>query len=123
MNGEIAVFCGNANPKLAEDICQNLRIPLGQSIVSRFSDGEIKVKIEIVKLNHIEQWCGFIRKENERSKSQANEEVAKRRAKEALASREATDTPIFGDSEAPREDSRKEPEVLRRGRLPRGEGI
>ncbi|MCK5306958.1 MAG: ribose-phosphate pyrophosphokinase [Candidatus Omnitrophica bacterium] len=46
MNGEIAVFCGNANPKLAEDICQNLRIPLGQSIVSRFSDGEIKVKIE-----------------------------------------------------------------------------
>ncbi|MCK4518873.1 MAG: ribose-phosphate pyrophosphokinase [Candidatus Omnitrophica bacterium] len=46
MNGEIAVFCGNANPKLAEDICQNLRISLGQAIVSKFSDGEIKVKIE-----------------------------------------------------------------------------
>ncbi len=46
MNGEIAVFSGNANAKLGNDICKNLNIPLGKSFVSRFSDGEIRVKIE-----------------------------------------------------------------------------
>ncbi len=46
MNGKIALFSGNANIKLAEDIAKNLRIALGKSTISRFADGEVKVKIE-----------------------------------------------------------------------------
>lgn len=46
MNGKIALFSGNANIKLAEDISKNLRIALGKSTISRFADGEVKVKIE-----------------------------------------------------------------------------
>jgi ribose-phosphate pyrophosphokinase len=39
------VFSGNANRKLAERVAQNLRLPLGQATVSKFSDGEINVEI------------------------------------------------------------------------------
>lgn len=46
MNGKLAVFCGNANPKLANDICHNLKLPLGESTVLKFSDGEIEVKVK-----------------------------------------------------------------------------
>jgi ribose-phosphate pyrophosphokinase len=46
MKNKLAVFSGNANRKLSEDICKNLRIHLGRSITSRFSDNETRVKIE-----------------------------------------------------------------------------
>lgn len=39
------IFSGNANRQLALDICQYLGVTLGDSVVSRFSDGEIQVKI------------------------------------------------------------------------------
>jgi ribose-phosphate pyrophosphokinase len=39
------VFSGNANPQLAQDICNYLKIPLGKAVVDRFSDGEIMVEI------------------------------------------------------------------------------
>jgi len=39
------MFCGNSNPALAEKICANLGIPLGQAKVKNFSDGEIMVEI------------------------------------------------------------------------------
>uniref|UniRef100_A0A7C2EI61 Ribose-phosphate pyrophosphokinase n=1 Tax=Ammonifex degensii TaxID=42838 RepID=A0A7C2EI61_9THEO len=39
------IFTGNANPGLAEEICQYLDVPLGNSAVGRFSDGEIWVRI------------------------------------------------------------------------------
>lgn len=39
------IFTGNANPLLAENIADCLRIPLGQILVSRFSDGEIRVQV------------------------------------------------------------------------------
>ncbi|WP_041459252.1 ribose-phosphate pyrophosphokinase [Ammonifex degensii] len=39
------IFSGNANPKLAADICQYLGVPLGDCVVGRFSDGEIFVRI------------------------------------------------------------------------------
>ncbi|MBN2096982.1 MAG: ribose-phosphate pyrophosphokinase [Candidatus Omnitrophica bacterium] len=45
MFDKLAVFSGNANPKLAEDICKCLRIKLGEALVSTFSEGEISVKI------------------------------------------------------------------------------
>ena len=45
MFDKLAVFSGNANPKLAEDICRHLKVKLGSVLVSRFSEGEIRVKI------------------------------------------------------------------------------
>ena len=42
---EIKVFSGNANPALAKEICQSMNIPLGNAVVTRFSDGEINVQI------------------------------------------------------------------------------
>lgn len=45
MFDKLAVFCGNANPNLAKDICKYLRLKLGQAEISRFSEGEIRVKI------------------------------------------------------------------------------
>ncbi len=41
----LTIFTGNANRKLAQDICGYLEIPLGDAAVSRFSEGEIHVKI------------------------------------------------------------------------------
>src|SRR3972149_616185 len=34
------VFTGDANPGLADAVCQHLHIPLGKSHLTRFSDGE-----------------------------------------------------------------------------------
>jgi ribose-phosphate pyrophosphokinase len=45
MESRIKMFCGNSNPALAENICANLGIPLGQAKVKKFSDGEIMVEI------------------------------------------------------------------------------
>ncbi|MEX2149261.1 MAG: ribose-phosphate diphosphokinase [Steroidobacteraceae bacterium] len=41
----MAVFTGNANPVLAQEIARHLMQPLGRAIVGRFSDGEIQVEI------------------------------------------------------------------------------
>ncbi|MHC1749014.1 MAG: ribose-phosphate diphosphokinase [Cellulosilyticaceae bacterium] len=43
---DIKVFTGNAHPELAEEIARILNISLGKSEVTRFSDGEIGVKID-----------------------------------------------------------------------------
>jgi ribose-phosphate pyrophosphokinase len=43
---KIKVFSGNSNKPLAEEICAHLGIPLGQSEVRVFSDGEIYVDIK-----------------------------------------------------------------------------
>ncbi len=42
---ELKVFTGNANQTLAKEICQKMNIPLGNAVVTRFSDGEINVQI------------------------------------------------------------------------------
>lgn len=39
------IFTGNSNPNLAQEICQYLKMPLGGALVSTFSEGEIRVKI------------------------------------------------------------------------------
>jgi len=39
------IFAGSANPALAEAICKHLDVPLGQSLLGRFSDGEIYFQI------------------------------------------------------------------------------
>jgi ribose-phosphate pyrophosphokinase len=41
----MAVFAGNANRQLAEDIAKHLGFPLGKCHVGRFSDGEVTVEI------------------------------------------------------------------------------
>ena len=45
MNG-LAVFTGNANPELAEKMCQCLNVSLTNVLVSNFSEGEIRVQIQ-----------------------------------------------------------------------------
>ncbi|MGD0089040.1 MAG: ribose-phosphate diphosphokinase [Planctomycetota bacterium] len=45
LSRNIRIFTGNANVKLAEDVCAHLGIPLGEAEVGRFPDGETKVRI------------------------------------------------------------------------------
>jgi ribose-phosphate pyrophosphokinase len=42
---ELALVAGNANTDLAQEICHDLNVPLANSLVGRFSEGEIRVKI------------------------------------------------------------------------------
>ncbi len=41
----LMLFSGNSNPALASEIAENLGVPVGRSVVSQFSDGEINVEI------------------------------------------------------------------------------
>jgi ribose-phosphate pyrophosphokinase len=41
----IAVFTGNSNPPLAEEIARHLHVPMGRADVARFSDGEVSVEL------------------------------------------------------------------------------
>lgn len=43
---KLKVFTCNANPELAREIVQHLGIELGVSHVTRFSDGEVRIKLE-----------------------------------------------------------------------------
>ncbi|HTY45107.1 MAG TPA: ribose-phosphate pyrophosphokinase [Patescibacteria group bacterium] len=45
MMDKLAVFSGNAHPKLAKDICKCLNIPLADAMVGKFSEGEVRIKI------------------------------------------------------------------------------
>ncbi len=45
MQEKLMIFSGNANPKLAQDICKSLGIALGDAFVGRFSEGEIQIKV------------------------------------------------------------------------------
>jgi len=42
---KLAIFSGNANLALAKDICKDLKVKLQDALVGRFSEGEIRVKI------------------------------------------------------------------------------
>ena len=41
----LALFTGNANPALAQDIARHLMVPLGRASVAKFSDGEINFEL------------------------------------------------------------------------------
>ena len=43
---DLKIFSGNSHKKLAQNIADSINVPLGNANVSKFSDGEIKVKIE-----------------------------------------------------------------------------
>jgi ribose-phosphate pyrophosphokinase len=42
----LKIFAGNSNRPLAEDICRNIGVPLGEATVTSFPDGETFVKID-----------------------------------------------------------------------------
>ncbi|MFH0855344.1 MAG: ribose-phosphate pyrophosphokinase [Candidatus Omnitrophota bacterium] len=42
---KLAIFSGNAHPGLARDICKYLKVKLSEALVAKFSEGEIRVKI------------------------------------------------------------------------------
>ncbi len=42
---ELAILTGNANPALAKAICRELKVPMAESVVGRFSEGEVRLKI------------------------------------------------------------------------------
>ena len=44
--GNLKIFTGNSNPRLAQEICDTLDLPLGKAKVKTFSDGEIQVEIQ-----------------------------------------------------------------------------
>ena len=46
MADELKLFAGNSNPVLVNEISAYLGIPLSRAVVSTFSDGEIRVKVE-----------------------------------------------------------------------------
>jgi ribose-phosphate pyrophosphokinase len=41
----LKIFSGNAHPALAKEICDNLNMPLGETEVGRFPDGEVELQI------------------------------------------------------------------------------
>ncbi len=41
----LALFSGNANPALAQEIARHLTVPLGRAFVGRFSDGEVNIEL------------------------------------------------------------------------------
>ncbi|PSL27123.1 ribose-phosphate pyrophosphokinase [Planomicrobium soli] len=46
IDDKLKIFSLNSNPQLAEEIAQNVGIPLGKCSVTKFSDGEIQINIE-----------------------------------------------------------------------------
>jgi phosphoribosylpyrophosphate synthetase len=51
------VFSGSANRALAEEICRNLSLPLGESSLGHFSDGEIYFQINETCAAPTSSWC------------------------------------------------------------------
>ena len=45
MNGQLKIFAGNSNPELAKKIAKFLKVPLSDALVTTFSEGEVRVKI------------------------------------------------------------------------------
>ena len=42
---DVKIICGNSNIPFAEDVCRNIGLLLGSTVVSAFSDGEISVSL------------------------------------------------------------------------------
>jgi ribose-phosphate pyrophosphokinase len=45
MWSRLTLFTGNSNPVLADKVCSELGIRLGRALITRFSDGEIRVEV------------------------------------------------------------------------------
>ena len=44
-NKRIKIFCGSSNPTLCEEICKFIGVPLGETRLQRFSDGEVHFQL------------------------------------------------------------------------------
>jgi len=54
MSSEMKLICGNSNLELSKEISDHLNIPLLDGIISKFSDGEIRIQInESVRGAHV----------------------------------------------------------------------
>ena len=40
------IICGNSNPEFAENVCRELGLTIGKSVVKTFADGEVSVTLE-----------------------------------------------------------------------------
>ncbi|HSH79186.1 MAG TPA: ribose-phosphate pyrophosphokinase-like domain-containing protein, partial [Herpetosiphonaceae bacterium] len=46
MDGRLQVFAGNSNQPLAREIVKHLNLNLGRTLISTFSNGETRVRLE-----------------------------------------------------------------------------
>src|SRR5881227_631617 len=46
VDDKFKIFCGTANPQLADEVCAFLGMSRGQALVTRFADGEAYVQIQ-----------------------------------------------------------------------------
>ncbi len=46
MDGRLQIFCGNGNRELAEEIAQQLNLPMGKAYVGSFKNGESRIRLE-----------------------------------------------------------------------------
>ena len=44
---KLKIFTGNANPALAQEICDYLGLPLGRATVGRFNNGKIVKRVAV----------------------------------------------------------------------------
>jgi ribose-phosphate pyrophosphokinase len=44
-DSSLMLFTGNANPQLAQDIANYMRVSLGKAMIGKFSDGEVQIEI------------------------------------------------------------------------------
>ena len=45
-SANLAIFSGSANPELARAICRHLGVTLGECVIGRFSEGEIRIMVQ-----------------------------------------------------------------------------
>ena len=112
---DIKVFTGNSNPKLAQNICQELGIPLGDSEVGAFSDGENFASIyETVRGSDVfvvQSTCSFRKDDKSGSVNDALMEllIMIDACKRASAGRVTAVIPYFGYARQDRKAKSRDP--------------
>ncbi|RCJ24580.1 phosphoribosylpyrophosphate synthetase [Nostoc sp. ATCC 43529] len=101
------LFAGTANPDLAAAVAQKLDIPLGKSLVERFPDGEVNVRL----LESVRQKSVFILQS---TAPPVNDRLVELLAfadacRRAAASRITAIIPYFGYARADKRHGRREP--------------
>ena len=112
---DIKIFTGNSNPALARDICRELGIPLGNSEVGAFSDGENFASIyETVRGSDVfvvQSTCSFVKDEKMGSVNDALMEllIMIDALKRASAGRITAVVPYFGYARQDRKTKPRDP--------------
>lgn len=101
------LFAGTANPDLAAAVAQKLNIPLGKSLVERFPDGEVNVRL----LESVRQKAVFILQS---TAPPVNDHLVELLAfadacRRAAAARITAIIPYFGYARADKRHGRREP--------------